>query len=349
MKKLLSAIIAIMVAVNLLPAAESFVNSAVFPTPDGFCDNDFQKLVGFALQGDNIERLRAIGVWDLYDPNSWERITWNDESPRRVVEIDFWTSVDCDTGLGLSGNLDVSEFQALESLEIKWCNIVFLNVSNTPILRELFIVNSGIERLDVMNTPSLLILDVYGGRLTNLDVSTSPLLETIDVSWNGIADVSSLENLTNLRYVNFSHNRVYTSVRVPNCPVNLSILSKIRETTETNGGEAIFGPFGTTVHDSQFRCSNECCIFCNNCKNCPDCGFHGGRFGFGRVTNANTTPAVGDALAILRFLVGLSNPIDTCNDARAAANIITPGLGDPVIGDALAILRHIIGLPSALD
>jgi hypothetical protein len=88
-----------------------------------------------------------------------------------------------------------------------------------------------------------------------------------------------------------------------------------------------------------------------NCYNCSDCDYLGGRFGFGRVTNSHLSnrPVVQDAVAILRYIVGLSSPIADCDDARAAANITVPGLGEPIVQDAIAILRFLVGLPSILD
>jgi hypothetical protein len=73
----------------------------------------------------------------------------------------------------------------------------------------------------------------------------------------------------------------------------------------------------------------------------------GGAFGFGNVTGGSE-PAVRDALAILRYVVGLDSPIAACDKARAAANITTPGLGRPSAIDALQILRQVVGLPSRL-
>jgi hypothetical protein len=85
-----------------------------------------------------------------------------------------------------------------------------------------------------------------------------------------------------------------------------------------------------------------------DCRSCADCGFHGGRFGFGRVLN-NGEPSAQDALQILRYITGLSNIIGSCDDARAAANIETPGFGAPIVQDALHILRFAVGLPNALN
>jgi hypothetical protein len=88
------------------------------------------------------------------------------------------------------------------------------------------------------------------------------------------------------------------------------------------------------------------------CFNCTleSCGFLGGRYMFGRVTNSSIQPEIGDALAILRFVIGLSSPITTDADAHAAAIIANPGTrNNPDLEDALAILRFVIGLSSPLD
>jgi hypothetical protein len=53
---------------------------------------------------------------------------------------------------------------------------------------------------------------------------------------------------------------------------------------------------------------------------------------------------ISDALAILRYCIGLSSPIDDCERAKNAATIVNPGSGKPEIGDALQILRYVISL-----
>jgi hypothetical protein len=65
----------------------------------------------------------------------------------------------------------------------------------------------------------------------------------------------------------------------------------------------------------------------------------------------NNTIDIGDALAILRYLVGLSSPLDAGRGSRAwyAALITNPNAERPQIGDALAILRKLVNLPSVLD
>jgi hypothetical protein len=86
-----------------------------------------------------------------------------------------------------------------------------------------------------------------------------------------------------------------------------------------------------------------------DCRNCSECGFRGGRFGFGRVTNNPDGLTAADAVAILRYVIGLPSVVDDCPDARAAANIIAPTDDSPTVHDAIAILRRIVELPSVLD
>jgi hypothetical protein len=122
------------------------------------------------------------------------------------------------------------------------------------------------------------------------------------------------------------------------------------------GGNQVTGEYslrllGTDEPDPDEICPNtiENHPIRPDCQNCTFCGHNGGRFGFGRVTNTGplgTPPTVTDALAILRYLVGLSSQISDCTDARAAANIVNPQSDEPNIVDGLQILRYLVGLSS---
>jgi V8-like Glu-specific endopeptidase len=67
--------------------------------------------------------------------------------------------------------------------------------------------------------------------------------------------------------------------------------------------------------------------------------------------NGNGEIDIGDALAILRFIIGLPSELDDNPFAVQAALITQESLDDgkPSMADALAILRYVIGLPSELD
>jgi uncharacterized repeat protein (TIGR02543 family) len=98
------------------------------------------------------------------------------------------------------------------------------------------------------------------------------------------------------------------------------------------------------------NCFDSCFFICD-CDNCTECGFNGGRFGFGRVRGEGERPGVTDALQILRSIVRLSSVFDVANsnraDSLAAANITRPGhSGMPNVQDALQILRFLVRLPT---
>jgi hypothetical protein len=66
--------------------------------------------------------------------------------------------------------------------------------------------------------------------------------------------------------------------------------------------------------------------------------------------NGDGTVGIGDALQILRFLVGLPNLITENGEGSNAWNAARITGGErPNIGDALAILRSLVGLPSEID
>ncbi|MCL1831840.1 MAG: hypothetical protein FWG45_02880 [Oscillospiraceae bacterium] len=88
--------------------------------------------------------------------------------------------------------------------------------------------------------------------------------------------------------------------------------------------------------------------YVRQCLNCDGCGYQGGIYGFGRVTDSGDVPQMADALAILRFVVKLSSPLDTDINAVAAASITSPG-NTPQMADALAVLRFMVKLSSPLD
>ncbi|MCL1881541.1 MAG: hypothetical protein FWF76_05125 [Oscillospiraceae bacterium] len=67
----------------------------------------------------------------------------------------------------------------------------------------------------------------------------------------------------------------------------------------------------------------------------------------GHVTGGESI-SIADALAILRYIVGLDSVLDNNAIAYAAATVVDP-TGKVSIADALAILRFIVGLPSELD
>jgi hypothetical protein len=127
--------------------------------------------------------------------------------------------------------------------------------------------------------------------------------------------------------------------------VAVMVLTLAVPTTISAGAEV-------NLDDSQPCDCGDCaeCEFVCKCNNCDSCGFRGGRYGLGRV-HGGARPTIHDALAILRFIVGLPSGLDGCDDARIAANIThpSPEPQDPVLADALQILRKLVGLLNRID
>jgi hypothetical protein len=71
MKKPLTILLIIALSLSMFIVVAIAEQTPEHPTPDGYNDNDYQKLVSFALQSENLIKLK----WDLDNPSSWEGIT----------------------------------------------------------------------------------------------------------------------------------------------------------------------------------------------------------------------------------------------------------------------------------
>ncbi|MCL2053539.1 MAG: hypothetical protein FWG90_03735 [Oscillospiraceae bacterium] len=171
-------------------------------TPVGYHCNDYQKLVAFALQGDNLNKLG----WDLANPESWgflnpltgtSDVTWNSAEQKRVTHINI-------SNKALTGTLEVSDFTALSTLNANINQLTSINASNSNLIRleaganqltaivlsgnanleELYVSANQLTTLDVSSNTALTHLLVHGNRLTTLDVSNNAALLSLGVSDN---------------------------------------------------------------------------------------------------------------------------------------------------------------------
>jgi len=144
------------------------VTTQTYPTPAGYSDNDYQKLVEFFLQWD----YSRLG-WDLTDPLTWRyKIYWNDGF---VERIDF-----CQTRV--SGKLNLSNFTALKSFHTCENDTpVEIIVSDCPMLEELEVSDDSIY------------------------FSNLPALRRFSANSN-LTELPNLENLQNLEFVDVRYN-----------------------------------------------------------------------------------------------------------------------------------------------
>lgn len=180
-------------------------------TPEGFNNNDFQRLLAFALQGENATKLD----WDLTKPGTWAGITWNNAAEKRVTAIDCHGSSSAPEN-GLTGSLYLSGCTFLEELNCAFNNLGSLNVVDCTALTDLSCHhNFWLDSLDITGCTALKYLNCSESNLSSLDISSCTALEELSCSYNNleILDVSGLTALTELScYANY-----LTSLNVTNC------------------------------------------------------------------------------------------------------------------------------------
>ena len=161
-KRILAAVIAAVFAVlnvaSALPVFALDESTTRYPTPEGYNDHDYQKLVAFLEQTDdegvkNGEKLSED--YDPIDPETWgtywdgQRFQWIEsygELRIQTIYVDW---------CGLCGTLDVSGCTALEEL---WCsgnNLTTLDVSNNTALQTLHCHFNNLTELDLSHNSHL--------------------------------------------------------------------------------------------------------------------------------------------------------------------------------------------------
>jgi hypothetical protein len=178
--------------VTLLPTFILTISATAYPTPAGFNDNDYQKLVAFALQYDNLDKLG----WDLSDPASWNEgspnvvrtVIWNEETEKRVIHISIGH-------LALEGKLDISDFIALDALICVGNQLTEINVFNNSVLRHFDCSYNQLTALDVSSNIALELLTFGYNKLTEIDVSKNASLKHLCVSGNHFTEIDVSNNI----------------------------------------------------------------------------------------------------------------------------------------------------------
>ena len=198
-----------------------FADNTRYPTPGGYNDNDYQKLVTFLELEDesgvrNGEKISEN--YDPQDPTTWEGTTWENGN---IFQIDFYDR-------NLIGKLDVSNctelvdlvcsYNQLTELDISnntamWyfdCGdnqLTELDVSNNTALVHLYCGNNQLTELDVSNNTALMELACGDNQLTELDVSNNTALVWLVCSYNQLTELD-VSNNTALVYLNCGYNQL---------------------------------------------------------------------------------------------------------------------------------------------
>lgn len=181
------------------------------PTSEEYSSNDYQKLVSFLGIEDHTGEKNGEKLNVNYDPNeptTWTGIEWNDDSPKRVKEIEIYFG-------SLIGSLDVSDCSALERIRCNENQLSSLDVSGCSALGELWCSGNQLSFLDVSDCSALTWLLCSGNQLSSLDVSDCSALKQLGCGENLLTSLD-VTNCPNLRWFSCWDNEI-TSLDVSDC------------------------------------------------------------------------------------------------------------------------------------
>ena len=146
-----------------------FADNTRYPTPGGYNDNDYQKLVTFLELEDesgvrNGEKISEN--YDPQDPTTWEGTTWENGN---IFQIDFYDR-------NLIGKLDVSNCTELVYLVCSYNQLTELDISNNTAMWYLDCGYNQLTELAVSKNTALVYLNYGYNQLTELDISNNTAL-----------------------------------------------------------------------------------------------------------------------------------------------------------------------------
>ena len=177
-----------------------FADNTRYPTPGGYNDNDYQKLVTFLELEDesgvrNGEKISEN--YDPQDPTTWEGTTWENGN---IFQIDFYDR-------NLIGKLDVSNCTELVELDCSYNQLTELDISNNTAMWYLDCGYNQLTELDVNNNTALVYLYCGYNQLTELDVSNNTELVEL-VCFNNQLTELDVSNNTAMWYLACGDNQL---------------------------------------------------------------------------------------------------------------------------------------------
>ena len=195
-----------------------FADNTRYPTPGGYNDNDYQKLVTFLELEDesgvrNGEKISEN--YDPQDPTTWEGTTWENGN---IFQIDFYDRnligkldvsnctelVELDCSYNQLTELDISNNTAMWYLDCGYNQLTELDVSNNTALEHLVCDNNQLTELDISNNTAMWILSCRNNQLTSLNLessySLSFLADRVEADGNGFIAVDLYSEVEDYTY-----------------------------------------------------------------------------------------------------------------------------------------------------
>ena len=245
-------IFAVIVTTVLLLAVFLPVSAGSAPrhtTPEGYDDNDYQRLVAFLETKDadgrkNGDKLcAALGTeYDPEDPETWQGerfvedagwsepfgILWAEGDPKRVFSIYI---DDC----GLCGELDVKDCDCLDEISCAFNSLTAIKTDGCTGLWRLECTKNSLTKLDLSDSPELVELICGYNALSSLDVSHNTELMNLTCASNSIKKLDLSRN-ENLNIIECSKNRI-SKLDFSKNPLLFLIYCDQNELTELNVSE----------------------------------------------------------------------------------------------------------------
>lgn len=135
------------------------------------------------LQGKNLAGLPGVKVSDGH-----------------VTEIDW-------SGKNLAGSLNLSDFPALQKINVSGNKLTSLTISNDPALTEVNASKNRLTEFSVASCPQLQTIRINRNRLAEINLTQVPFLKKLNISGNQF-EALDVTNAVNLESLNCMSNRL---------------------------------------------------------------------------------------------------------------------------------------------
>ena len=158
-------------------------------------EEEKQKIIAFINQDDNRKNLD----WNIENPDSWNDITFDEDGYVSMMDLSY---------RNLTGNLDLSGFSHLQSLDCSGNSLNSLDVTNCTLLENLeCYFNVELETLCLEGCGNLKYLDCSGCRIQALELSDCTAMEELLCSNNQLTKLN-LSTLSKLSKVLCDSNEI---------------------------------------------------------------------------------------------------------------------------------------------